>query len=76
MTDSDSCCGFGGTFSVKHPEISCAILDDKLNTIAASGADFVVANDSSCLMQIAGGLTRQRIPARTMHLAELLAMRE
>jgi L-lactate dehydrogenase complex protein LldE len=76
MTDSDSCCGFGGTFSVKHPEISCAILSDKLNNLAACGADTVVASDSSCLMQIAGGLGRQRIPARTMHLAELLAMRE
>jgi L-lactate dehydrogenase complex protein LldE len=76
MSDSDSCCGFGGTFSVKHPEISCAILDEKLGNVAASGADVVVANDSSCLMQIAGGLTRQRIPARTMHLAELLAMKE
>jgi len=76
MPDSDSCCGFGGTFAVKHPEISCAILEEKISTIVASGAEVVVANDLSCLMQIAGGLVRQRVPVRTMHLAELLAMRE
>ena len=71
----DTCCGFGGTFSVKYPEISCAILQEKLSSIERSGAQFVIANDSSCLMQIAGGLSRAGSPVKTMHLAELLAKR-
>ena len=73
MEASDTCCGFGGTFSVKYGEISNAILQEKLTRIENSGAEFVVANDSSCLMQIAGGLSRAGSQVKTMHLAELLA---
>ncbi|HZS47303.1 MAG TPA: (Fe-S)-binding protein [Blastocatellia bacterium] len=69
----DTCCGFGGTFSVKYPEISGAMLNDKIKGIEQTGAEIVVADDCSCLMQIAGGLSRQGIKIRTMHLAELLA---
>jgi L-lactate dehydrogenase complex protein LldE len=75
MATPDACCGFGGTFSVKYSEISCAILEEKLNSIERSGAQFVIANDSSCLMQIAGGLSRNGSAVQTMHLAELLAKR-
>jgi L-lactate dehydrogenase complex protein LldE len=73
MEAPDTCCGFGGTFSVKYAEISNAILGEKIARITRSGADYVVANDSSCLMQIAGGLSRTGSPVKTMHLAELLA---
>jgi L-lactate dehydrogenase complex protein LldE len=73
MAAPDTCCGFGGTFSVKYGEISNAILQEKLARIADSGVEYVVANDSSCLMQIAGGLSRAGSPVKTMHLAELLA---
>ena len=73
MDAPDTCCGFGGTFSVKYGEISNAILQEKLARIANSGVEYVVANDSSCLMQIAGGLSRVGSPVKTMHLAELLA---
>ena len=73
MEAPDTCCGFGGTFSVKYGEISDAILQEKLTRIADSGVEYVVANDSSCLMQIAGGLSRANSPVKTMHLAELLA---
>jgi len=73
MEAPDTCCGFGGTFSVKYGEISNAILQEKLARIANSGVEYVVANDSSCLMQIAGGLSRAGSPVKTMHLAELLA---
>lgn len=73
LDGADACCGFGGTFSVTFPEISSAILQEKIDSIVRSGAEVVVANDSSCLMQIAGALRRQQIPVRTMHLAELLA---
>ena len=61
MDAPDTCCGFGGTFSVKYGEISAAILDEKLERIKRSGVDYVIANDSSCLMQIAGGPESCRI---------------
>jgi L-lactate dehydrogenase complex protein LldE len=73
MEAPDTCCGFGGTFSVKYGEISNAILQEKLTRITDSGVEYVIANDSSCLMQIAGGLSRAGSPVKTMHLAELLA---
>jgi len=76
MHASDACCGFGGTFSVKYPEISTAIDQEKITNIARSGADTVVACDSSCLMQIAGLAGRSGLGVRCMHLAELLASRE
>jgi len=69
------CCGFGGTFAVKLPEISEAMLDEKLKAIEQSGADCVVACDTGCLMQISGGLTRRGHRARAIHLAELLTGR-
>ena len=75
MDAPDTCCGFGGTFSVKFGEISDAILREKLAHISRSGVQYVIANDSSCLMQIAGGLSRAGSPIKTMHLAELLAQR-
>jgi L-lactate dehydrogenase complex protein LldE len=75
MEAPDTCCGFGGTFSFKYAEISDAILREKLARIERSGADYVVANDASCLMQIAGGLSRAGSPVKTMHLAELLDSR-
>ncbi len=72
MPESTRCCGFGGTFSVKFPEISVVMGNDKINTIKLSGAEYVVADDSSCLMHIDGLLKRQNIPIKTMHIAELL----
>ncbi|MGH9916245.1 MAG: (Fe-S)-binding protein, partial [Pyrinomonadaceae bacterium] len=73
MANADACCGFGGTFSVKYPEISTAILDQKIEAIERSGADVVCAADASCLMQIGGRLSRLGSKVRAMHLAELLA---
>jgi L-lactate dehydrogenase complex protein LldE len=70
---AETCCGFGGLFSIKFPDISGGILQDKIDSLRQSGAQVVVANDTGCLMHIAGGLSRQRIPIKTMHLAELLA---
>ena len=72
MARAEVCCGFGGTFSVKYPEISAAMLQDKLDAIRDSGADAVVACDSSCLMQIGGGLSRQGLDARPVHIAQVL----
>ncbi len=73
---STECCGFGGLFSVKFPEISAAMLADKCRCIEASGAEFVVASDGGCLMQMGGGLHRAGSRIRVRHLAEILAARE
>lgn len=73
LDDMQTCCGFGGTFAVKFPEISTAMGTDKATAIERTGADAVVANDSSCLMQIAEVLSRRRSRVVPMHLAELLA---
>jgi L-lactate dehydrogenase complex protein LldE len=73
MENADVCCGFGGTFSVKYPEISTGILDNKIEMIDKSGADTVVACDASCLMQIGGRLSRIGSEVKTKHLAEILA---
>ena len=72
---STECCGFGGLFSVKFPDISAAMLADKCKCIEQSGAEFVVANDGGCLMQMGGGLHRAGSRIRTRHLAEILASR-
>jgi L-lactate dehydrogenase complex protein LldE len=76
MQDHKLCCGFGGTFSVKFPEVSVPMGEDKLQAAGATGAEFLVANDAGCLMHLAGIIHRQQTPLRTMHLAELLAKRE
>jgi L-lactate dehydrogenase complex protein LldE len=73
LPGADQCCGFGGTFAVKNAETSVAMGHDKLDAIAASGAEVVTAADTSCLMHIGGLLSRSRSPVRTMHLAEILA---
>jgi len=70
--DQDVCCGFGGTFSVKLPELSTAMLDDKIGEIDRSGADCVVACDAGCLLHIDGGLSRRGNGQRAFHIAELL----
>ena len=73
MNDTETCCGFGGTFAVKFPSISTAMGEVKCANILATGADYVVSNDSSCLMQIQGLLDRQGQKPRCLHLAEVLA---
>jgi L-lactate dehydrogenase complex protein LldE len=73
LPEAEECCGFGGTFAVKNPDVSSAMLDDKLAAIVASGADGVCACDSSCLMHIGGGLRRRGLGVRPLHLAEILA---
>jgi L-lactate dehydrogenase complex protein LldE len=72
LENAEACCGFGGTFSVKYPEISLAILDQKIEAIERSGVNAVVSGDASCLMQIGGRLSRIGSAVKVMHLAELL----
>ena len=73
MEKTDQCCGFGGTFAVKYPAISGAIVADKVGCIAATGAGTVVCNDAGCSMNISGMLHRQRQPAQVRHIAERMA---
>jgi L-lactate dehydrogenase complex protein LldE len=68
----EECCGFGGTFSVKNPDVSAAMLADKMEAVRETGAEVLCAGDRSCLMHIGGGLERIRAGVRTMHLAEVL----
>ena len=75
LRDREECCGFGGLFSVKFPHISTAMLDDKLNRVAETGAQVLVANDCGCLMHIAGGAHRRGMAVETLHLAQVLASR-
>jgi L-lactate dehydrogenase complex protein LldE len=73
LPDATECCGFGGTFAVKNPETSIAILEDKVARILESGAEVCAAADNSCLLQIGGALSRRGASVRTLHLAEILA---
>lgn len=73
MKGTEECCGFGGTFCVKYPEISTKMVDDKISNIEASGAGTVLGGDLGCLLNIAGRLKRQSKRVRVMHTAELLA---
>ena len=76
MSEGESCCGFGGTFAVKYPQISTAMAEVKCNSIIDTGVEYVVSNDSSCLMQIQGWLDRNgRRVVKSLHLAEVLAAR-
>jgi L-lactate dehydrogenase complex protein LldE len=73
MPDQDVCCGFGGTFATKFPMISTAMGENKCANAAGTGADYIISNDSSCLMHIQGVLGRQGQKMKTLHLAEVLA---
>ncbi len=73
LVDADVCCGFGGTFSVKYPDISNAIVESKAEHVAATGADMLLAGDLGCLMNMAGKLSRQGRRIAVRHVAEVLA---
>jgi len=76
LPNAETCCGFGGTFAVKYPEVSVAMLDEKVDAIERAGVDAVVSGDAGCLMQIGGRLSRRGSSVRALHLAEVLASRE
>ncbi|MCC6163350.1 MAG: (Fe-S)-binding protein [Acidobacteria bacterium] len=76
LPEADTCCGFGGLFAVKLPDISGAMLDRKCRQIAASGADTIVVTDVSCAMHMQGGLDRRQQAVRVRHIADVLGGRE
>ncbi|GAB6905820.1 (Fe-S)-binding protein [Desulfosarcina cetonica] len=73
MIDSDRCCGFGGTFAVKYPDISTAMVAEKVANILATGAQTVVGCDMVCLMNIEGYLSRHNHAVQVRHIAQILA---
>ncbi|GAA1245482.1 (Fe-S)-binding protein [Oryzihumus leptocrescens] len=73
LPHAQECCGFGGTFAVKNADTSVVIGQDKARHVLDTGAEVLVASDSSCLMHVGGILSRQRAGVRVMHLAEVLA---
>ena len=73
MRDTETCCGFGGTFCVKYPEISTRLVDEKCANVLSTGADVLLGGDLGCLLNIAGRLSRQSHPVRVFHVAEVLA---
>jgi L-lactate dehydrogenase complex protein LldE len=68
----EECCGFGGLFSIEHPEISKAMLDRKIENIVATGASTLVSCDAGCLAHISGGLHRRKPPLKAVHIANIL----
>lgn len=73
MMDNETCCGFGGTFAVKFEAISVAMADQKVNHALATGAEYIISTDSSCLLHIDGYIKGKGLPIKTMHLADVLA---
>ncbi len=73
VQDAEVCCGFGGTFAVKFEPISIAMAAQKVNSAVASGADYLISTDLSCLMHMETYMRKQGIPLRTMHMADVLA---
>ena len=73
MNDNDTCCGFGGTFSVKFEAISIGMADQKIQNALATGAEYIISTDLSCLMQLDGYIKTKKFPLKTMHIADVLA---
>jgi len=73
MKDSDVCCGFGGTFSVKFEPVSTAMAEQKIQNALETGAEYIVSTESSCLMHLDGYIRKHKIPIKIKHIADILA---
>jgi L-lactate dehydrogenase complex protein LldE len=73
LNEEETCCGFGGVFSVVYPEVSKSMMDAKVKNIVDSGAEYIVAGDPGCLMNIGGGLEKIKSPVKAMHIIQVLA---
>jgi L-lactate dehydrogenase complex protein LldE len=73
LSEKETCCGFGGFFSVKYPELSARMADDKIADAKASGAKLILAGDLGCLLHLAGRLSRRGEAMQVRHAAEVLA---
>jgi L-lactate dehydrogenase complex protein LldE len=73
MKDTETCCGFGGTFSVRFKHISAAMTGQKVENALASGAQYIVSSEASCLMNMEAYIKKNKLPIKTIHLADILA---
>ena len=73
MADTETCCGFGGTFAVKFDAISSAMAEQKINHALAQNAEYIISTDQSCLLHLQGFIDKNSIPLKTMHVADVLA---
>jgi L-lactate dehydrogenase complex protein LldE len=73
MKDKEVCCGFGGTFSVKHEPISAAMAQQKVGNAAETGAEYIVSTDSSCLIHMDGYIKKHKLPLKVIHIIDVLA---
>ncbi len=73
MKESDECCGFGGTFSVKHEAVSTAMAEQKIENAMATGAEYIVSTESSCLMHQEAYIKKHKLPIKTIHIVDILA---
>lgn len=76
LPDAEECCGFGGTFSFKNPDVSGAMAEAKLRNIQGSGASLCAGGDASCLMHLSGAASKRKLDVHTVHFAEILASTE
>jgi L-lactate dehydrogenase complex protein LldE len=73
MKDCETCCGFGGTFTVKYENISVAMAEQKVENALATGAEYLISTDYACLMHIDAYIKNKNIPIKALHLADVLA---
>lgn len=73
LSDADECCGFGGTFAMKNPDVSGGMVEEKIGNIVGTGASVCAGGDASCLLHMGGAMARRDVPVRAVHLAEILA---
>ena len=73
MQESENCCGFGGTFSVKHEPISTAMAEQKVERALETGAEYITSTEASCLMHLEGYIKKHKLPIKTIHIADILA---
>ncbi len=73
MKNTDTCCGFGGTFSAKFHAVSTAMTEQKIEKALETGAEYIVSTEASCLMNIESYIKKQKLPIKTIHLADVLA---
>jgi L-lactate dehydrogenase complex protein LldE len=73
MDDTETCCGFGGSFAVKFEAISISMADQKVNHALDTGAEYIISTDLSCLMHLDGYISKNNLPIKTMHIADVLS---
>ncbi len=76
MKDTDVCCGFGGTFSVKHESIATAMAEQKVENALQTGVEYIISTEASCLMHLQAYISRNNIPLKVLHIADVLANEE